>query len=280
MIVGCCTMPKSSFPVGERDFIDNENNLDRFYKSTVMLIGMDLSGHIIPNCSGVFISKDLILTARHCVFDPEDFAIQNPKTKNKFFVPTAAVEKTIKNKVIPFISRKTYEANNTDLLSIHAIDVSFAEVKFIDIYSYKDDSKDIAILKVPVKEFESDSWLPISKSVIKRGKKVYALGNPLTLPWILTSGRVSQYLLLNDLAVYKETDFDKFFSFQQTRNKVYVFDLNAWPGLSGGPIINNSGEIISIVTITLSSDREGGGMTVGIMTDEINRELIDNKIIL
>ncbi len=70
----------------------------------------------------------------------------------------------------------------------------------------------------------------------QRGENILAIGHPYTLPWITTWGRVA-----SDGA----TD--------TPRGSLAVIDVTLNPGNSGGPIFDEQGQLIGIVSIVIST---------------------------
>jgi len=88
-----------------------------------------------------------------------------------------------------------------------------------------DPSNDLVILKV---ESEGNSYLNISAEMLETGDPVYALGNPLGVDSVFTSGIVS-----NPSKVVNGID-------------MVVFTAPISSGSSGGPLVNARGEVVGI----------------------------------
>lgn len=98
------------------------------------------------------------------------------------------------------------------------------EVKVAYVKGYSIEN-DLAILKV---EIEGNSYLKISESDVKTGDPVYALGSPLGVDCVFTSGIVS-----NPLKSVNGID-------------MIVFTAPISSGSSGGPLVNSRGEVVGI----------------------------------
>lgn len=100
---------------------------------------------------------------------------------------------------------------------------------------YKDDDKDLGLLKVP----GIHPYALISKQEVKIGQTVLAIGNPSGLGFTVTHGIISNLNRnLGDVFMYTQTDTP----------------IN--PGNSGGPLFNLAGEIVGIV-VAIIPDKDG-----------------------
>ena len=113
--------------------------------------------------------------------------------------------------------------------------------RFSKLIGY-DTNMDIALLKID----ETYPTLELANSDdIKAGEKVIALGNPLGLSFTATEGIVS--------AVNRQGD--------NGLNAYIQTDVSLNPGNSGGPLIDNSGQVIGINNFKLSN-AEGIGFAL------------------
>ena len=113
----------------------------------------------------------------------------------------------------------------------------------------KDDSTDIAVLKVNA---PSDQLHPLAlgdSSQAQVGDPVVAIGNPFGLDRTVTSGIVS--------ALQREIQAPNGFSI----SNVIQTDASINPGNSGGPLINSAGQVIGITSQIATG---GGNGSVGI----------------
>ncbi len=87
---------------------------------------------------------------------------------------------------------------------------------------------DIALLKVP---FKSKNYLTLGRSMdVSVGDKIYTIGNPLGIQYTLTSGIISN----KDINAFQ-------------LGRCFMIDAAVNPGNSGGPLIDNNGQVIGIV---------------------------------
>ncbi len=120
----------------------------------------------------------------------------------------------------------------------------------VDLVNYDEDS-DIALLKV--KENQIQFPFLVWGSTPEIGEKTIAIGSPMNLSFSATFGNVSalERFLPNAPA---------FVSFIQT-------DAAVNPGNSGGPLLNEDGEIIGINTIIMTGGQSQGSIGLGFAID-------------
>lgn len=101
--------------------------------------------------------------------------------------------------------------------------------------------KDLALVKVK-KKFKP---LPLSTEKISIGQEVYAIGAPKDMPYTMTKGIISA--------------LDR-----KVGNNVYTqIDASVNSGNSGGPLVDNDGKVIGVITLK-ASDAEGIGFAIQI----------------
>lgn len=128
-----------------------------------------------------------------------------------------------------------------------------------------EESSDIAVLKIDASGL-SAATLGDSDD-IQVGDTVFAIGNPLgELSFSMTSGMVSA--LDRDITTQDQT------TGQTTTNNMFQIDAAVNEGNSGGPVYNNKGEVIGIVTAKYSDTGvEGLGFAIPIndVSDIVNQ---------
>ena len=132
-----------------------------------------------------------------------------------------------------------------------------------------EESSDIAVLKIDASGL-SATTLGNSED-IQVGETVYAIGNPLgELSFSMTSGMVSA--LDRDITTQDQT------TGQTTTNNMFQIDAAVNEGNSGGPVYNNKGEVVGIVTAKYSdAGVEGLGFAIPIKdVSDIVNQLITN----
>ena len=120
----------------------------------------------------------------------------------------------------------------------------------VDLVNYDKDS-DIALLKI--KENQIQFPFLVWGSTPEVGEKTIAIGSPMSLSFSATFGNVSalERFLPNAPA---------FVSFIQT-------DAAVNPGNSGGPLLNEDGEVIGINTIIMTGGQSQGSIGLGFAID-------------
>ncbi len=95
----------------------------------------------------------------------------------------------------------------------------------------KDDSKDLAVLKIEDEDFKTQSTLPYSfkRTSADLGEEIYTLGYP------------KNEIVYNMGYLSARTGFDG-------DTLTYQMSLSANPGNSGGPVLNKNGEIIGVLS--------------------------------
>ena len=134
-----------------------------------------------------------------------------------------------------------------------------------DVISYEEES-DIALVKIDAINLQAATIG--DSSTILVGEEVFAVGNPYQiLGFTMSSGRISA---LNRLIATEENE-----------NAIEMFQIDAdiYEGNSGGPLYNNRGEVIGIVSakFSASSKMDGIGFAIPINTArEKISDLMDN----
>jgi len=96
-----------------------------------------------------------------------------------------------------------------------------------------DQDRDLAILRLP--GFDLPTVSLGNSDAVKVGATVYAIGNPLGLEESVTKGIVSSIRVA------------------KSGTKIIQTDSAVSPGNSGGPLINESGDVVGVVTFKISS---------------------------
>lgn len=131
-----------------------------------------------------------------------------------------------------------------------------------------DEGRDIAVVKITPTGNEK---FPVAKTAdydsVLTGDRVVAIGTPSSLEcaWTLTVGNVSyakRTLKMSD----------------GTQHQVIQFDAAVNPGNSGGPLINDKGEVIGIVQLKIDqNDGIGFAIPVSTITDLFEQLKADDK---
>ena len=110
-----------------------------------------------------------------------------------------------------------------------------------------DEARDIALIKVPAKRLPR--LLLGDSEKVKAGQPVIVLGNPLGLVGIASQGTVSAVRELPGTVI-----------------TVIHTDAFAYPGNSGGPLLNSRGEVIGVITAKL---RGSEGLTFAVPSNDV-----------
>ncbi|MFX4261552.1 S1C family serine protease [Pelotomaculum propionicicum] len=91
------------------------------------------------------------------------------------------------------------------------------------------------------------------------GDKIRVVGNPLELNNILVEGKVEQYLKIRD-----------------RQGKIFSIDAPIYPGNSGSPVYNMSGQVVGVIFGSLQGEKDGSGRAKGLAVAVVEaRGLID-----
>ncbi len=175
-------------------------------------------------CTGVFISYSKILTAAHCV---------QRRSVQTIMTPFGPIDLEMPNDESPIGDVKKITTHQ-DYLE----DGSLKTYRTYHVVEYNRDI-DLALLEVSTEcegSCELDhSWLAVAPTAPRQGETVYTLGHPGGLMYTLTSGLVSRARVQfgDDPGVYFQSSSQAFF------------------GNSGGPVVNEKGEIVGICSAIL-----------------------------
>jgi S1-C subfamily serine protease len=98
-----------------------------------------------------------------------------------------------------------------------------------------DPARDLALLKVPGRSLPS---LSLTQRPVRPGDDVIAIGSPMGLAHTVTKGIISSTRRIRDGVDYLQTD------------------VSVNPGNSGGPLLNDAGEVVGINTFILRESEE------------------------
>jgi|AVFP01.1.fsa_nt_gi serine protease Do len=197
--------------------------------------------------SGFFISRDgLLLTNRHVVKPPEDWAkqqqdylefvkVQLDELKRKLSLPRSHYrnpreydrgKELLRERSLEYrqakreFEMKHYTAQLQSSFEIELKDGSTFTAELVDLSS----NYDLALLQM--KGYRTPFIEPMSTGVLRQADKVYAIGSPLGISDMITVG-----------------------IFNGTRGELLVTDARIMPGNSGGPLVNELGEVVGINTL-------------------------------
>lgn len=223
MLNGCVTLSQPKY--APQRYVDDIKNVEHAMNSTVSLYDIV---HDSNYCTGFFVSEDMIMTARHCVVSTDEMDVISEDS-------TLQLKNELYQTMFFIVEYPSYKNPSVNM----ANDILFAHLVYVDLNTQYEDveeflSNDIAILKLNSgQKRKTTSWFKIAEKNAKHGEQVYAVGMPNGIPWIMSQGMVSQYLSEKGI-----TD----------SSKVMMTYINAYYGSSGGPVFNNSGEIVGLAS--------------------------------
>ena len=179
---------------------------------------------------------------------------------NKVFPATVLITAEDKNGQPQSLGSGFLIAPNIIATNFHVIENSYSGyVKFVNkkqIYEIEgvvgyDTSFDLALIKIGNND---GTPLPILSTQIDIGEKVFAIGNPLGLEGTISDGIISGL-----------REFENFSALQ--------ISAPISPGNSGGPVVNEQGELIGVATFTFT---EGQNINFAVPIKYV-KELLDKN---
>tara|TARA_B100001057_G_C22680525_1_gene883573 strand:+ start:25 stop:1059 length:1035 start_codon:yes stop_codon:yes gene_type:complete len=193
------------------------------------------------------------------IFSSEVFA--STDVVNKVFPATVLITAEDKNGQPQSLGSGFLISPNIIATNFHVIENSYSGyVKFVnkdEIYEIEgvvgyDISYDLALIKIGNND---GTPLLLKSPSVDIGQKVFAIGNPLGLEGTISDGIVSGLREIGDFSVLQ-------------------ISAPISPGNSGGPVVNEKGEVIGVATFTFS---EGQNINFAVPIKYL-KELLDNKI--
>ncbi len=179
---------------------------------------------------------------------------------NKVFPATVLITAEDKNGQPQSLGSGFLITPNIIATNFHVIENSYSGyVKFVnkdEIYEIDgvvgyDSSYDLALIKI---RNNDGTPLPLKSPTVDIGQKVFAIGNPLGLEGTISDGIVSGLREIGDFSVLQ-------------------ISAPISPGNSGGPVVNEIGEVIGVATFTFS---EGQNINFAVPIKFV-KELLDNQ---
>ncbi len=122
-----------------------------------------------------------------------------------------------------------------------------------------DPKRDIAIARIDGTGVEQLPRLSFANALVRKGERVTALGSPLGLSFSATTGVVS--------AIRTATELGKELGDKELEGTWIQVDAALSPGNSGGPIINDAGEIVAMSTL---ASQGAQNLNFGISGQDVN----------
>lgn len=154
------------------------------------------------------------------------------------------------------------------------IEVFFANDKYFDnpkkIRILKHDKeRDLALIQL-VHAPRNIQYISISKKLPKVGAEVHAIGHPDGELWSYTKGYVSAHR--KNYSAYMSEESNSEGSASSFKGDVFQMQTPIYSGNSGGPLLNNHGNLIGINTFF---NIENPAMSFAVTNTEIIRFLLD-----
>lgn len=214
-LLGCgCSAPQISSN-NKTNFKDDIGYYN-LKKSTVMIAKRSSEDNsLTKHCTGFFVSKDVLITAAHCV---APLKLKIIKRNGKIgIIKVPDLNKKLIGKTMPFVIHKHYKN--------FSLSPKFDKLVYYEanvIATNKD--KDIAILRAkPGYEHKHHLKTRVREPYI--GENAYTMGMPLGNVWVLTKGIVNK---------------------KYPKRGAFGVTAHTYPGSSGSPVVDSQGNVIGI----------------------------------
>ena len=177
-------------------------------------------------CTGFFVEKNIVVTAKHCVVDTKTFPAiaEADKKEEELNLVELAYDGT------PFQGMKhkhwvkDQEFINPQTFDMHIIYINnkYGEPGHT--------ANDIAVLEVRNKKDFSDDHFKIARRTPFVGQRVYSFGMPLGMDWMVFEGSIAHHHFLEGKNVIG----------------TYMVDIFIAPGCSGGPLVDHNGDVVGV----------------------------------
>lgn len=213
-MMGCCLHSGVMRPREKASFVDELKS------DTVALVHRDGDGDIATFCTGVWVSKDEILTADHCAKAPIEATLGVDVDEGGAEAMTI-VELFEKGFEIQYVIDRDATGVYREPKAVHVATVS----KF-------DSKHDLALLKV--KDPPAHHVAMLADNTPLLGEDIHVMGHPSALAWTYVHAYV---------AAYRE---EKFMPMKRKDGPWLQLSGPVWKGNSGGGAFNSNGELVGV----------------------------------
>jgi len=231
-LLGCCSIPShvKISPIKEETEL-----IYRLENSSVALLSFSKEKNkYLTFCGGVFITPEIIISARHC----GESLIPNPK--NEITEEDLKKENKKLEDLIKLIAALSYTPDLNEMIGIeipiktfdeinYSYDEKNAPLKMAKIIKF-DPNNDIVVLKT--ENYSSEYFVEISESLGKIGDKVHIIGHPARVEFTYFTGIISGFRIDTNPSGKEQ-------SFLHITAPIYM-------GNSGGGAFDSNGKLIGI----------------------------------
>ena len=222
---GCCSIRPTPLVVTKSENDKLVEIVEGINDSTVALV-MGPTGEKLPYCAGVWLDKQYILTAGHCVHSIAREHDSETEDESEDSVGT----------IVSFI-------NHGDLVDGEIPDETFSSA----VVKKLDKRLDLALLE-NIGVTSKHSFVNISRKDARVGENTHIVGHPVGIFWTYTRGVVASVRKMYGPEIVPNAE------------KVKIIQMSApvWAGNSGGGAFSSDGELIGICSfITLKAPNIG-----------------------
>lgn len=208
----------------DRLYTDIPRNVLHMQNSTVGLVSFNQRHELeAMSCTAFFISERRLATSLHCIVPTHIRVDLGPGVYVN--IPNIVPEQQIIGREVIFVRYedhmrflREYIADSTQIRIL----ISNSNVVAVDR------DNDIAILEMNPSQRDAETWFELSSYRARVGERAFSVGFPESRFWIITAGIISA-----------DQRFD-------TGPGDIIHTALLAPGNSGGPLINNLGQVIGI----------------------------------
>lgn len=218
----------SCSPGNPNDSLYTENPMNVFHleDSTVGIVRINSQNQLeAAHCTAFFVSGRRLATALHCVRPPIQMRIELAPGVS-FVIPGVTPLSDVVGSEILLIRYQDHTAFLREFVEGNEDIVPY--ITSAHVISYDVDN-DLAVLDLSDGERDATSWLALGTGRARVGEHVYSIGFPVGLFWIITDGIVSA---------------DHRLSSENAGSLLHTASITH--GNSGGPLVNNSGQLVGI----------------------------------